>query len=111
MSQAAHGRVLAFLSILLPLSVAADILISRGTFGRAGSLAYMWCPGLAAFIASTTIKWPFSAIGWRLPKLKWVAAGWLIPLVCTACSTPPTIHRYRTFASRVFGCSGMVRFI
>ena len=51
----------------------------RGVFGRAGSMVYMWCPGLAAIITSLVTRRSLKAIGWT-SKLKWLGIGWLLPI-------------------------------
>jgi membrane protease YdiL (CAAX protease family) len=40
----------------------------------------MWCPGLAAIVASLVTKRRFSEIDWRPGPLKYLLAGWLIPI-------------------------------
>lgn len=81
--QAPKNRVTIFLIAVAALSTAASILDSRGVFGRAGSLAYMWCPGLAAIFTSLATKRSFKAIGWTT-KLRWLGVGWLIPISSAA---------------------------
>jgi CAAX protease family protein len=77
--RAPKNRVVIFLIAVTILSAIAFILDSRGLFGRAGSLAYMWCPGLAAIITSVVTRRSLKAIGWT-SKLKWLGIGWLLPI-------------------------------
>lgn len=78
-------RVITFLIVTAILSTVAAILDRRGLFGHAGSLAYMWCPGLAAIISTFVTRRSFKAIGWTT-RLKWLALGWLIPVVYASIS-------------------------
>lgn len=77
--QAPKNRVTLYLIAVVTLSTAVSILDSRSVFGRGGSLAYMWCPGLAAIIIGLVTRRSFKAIGWTT-KLKWLGVGWLIPI-------------------------------
>lgn len=79
MLQTAKGRSITFIFLVAAISIVVDKLISRGLFGHAGSLAYMWCPALAAIAASIVTRRSFKQIGWR-PRFKWIALGWLIPI-------------------------------
>ena len=77
---APKNRVVVFLVAVIILSAIASTLAARGLFGRAGSLAYMWCPGLAAIITSVVTRRSLKAIGWT-SKLRWLGIGWLLPIV------------------------------
>ncbi len=81
MLHTAKARVASFVVLVTAISAIANHYISRGVFGHAGSLAYMWCPALAAIVASIVTRRPFKAIGWR-PHFKWMGLAWLIPIVC-----------------------------
>lgn len=72
-------RVITFLIVVTLLSSLAAVLDSRGLFGHAGSLVYMWCPGLAAIISSFLTRRSFKAIGWTTQP-KWLAVWWVIPV-------------------------------
>jgi len=72
-------RVITFLFAVTLLSSLAALLDSRGLFGHAGTLVYMWCPGLAAIIASLLTARSLKDIGWTT-RPKWLALGWLIPV-------------------------------
>lgn len=74
-----RNRVVIFLVTVTILSAIASILDSQGFFGRAGSLAYMWCPGLAAIITSVITRRSLKKIGWT-SKLKWLGLGWFLPI-------------------------------
>jgi membrane protease YdiL (CAAX protease family) len=41
----------------------------------------MWSPALAALVASILTRRSLKAIGWRPWPLKWLAAGWLFPIL------------------------------
>ncbi|UWZ82412.1 CPBP family intramembrane glutamic endopeptidase [Occallatibacter riparius] len=73
------NRVAIFLITVTALTIAVSTLDKRGVFGHAGSLAYMWCPGVAALLASAITARSLKAIGWTT-KLKWLGVGWLIPI-------------------------------
>lgn len=77
----AKRRSVAFILLVGVISVLADQLISRGLFGNAGSLAYMWCPALAAIIASAITRRSLKEVGWW-PGFKWSGIAWLIPIGC-----------------------------
>ena len=77
--RAPKNRVVVFLVVVAILSAIATIVDSRGFFGRAGSLVYMWCPGLAAIITSLVTRRSLKAIGWTT-KPKWLGIGWLLPI-------------------------------
>src|SRR5262252_4081048 len=79
MAAVAKRRAVAFILLVAAVSVLADQLISRGLFGNAGSLAYMWCPALAAIIASAITRRSLKEIGW-LPRFKWSGLAWLTGL-------------------------------
>ena len=72
-------RALIFLAFVAVFSSAAYYV---AIFPRPGwsSLLLMWCPGLAAIVASLVTKRRFSEIGWRPGPLKYLLAGWLIPI-------------------------------
>lgn len=72
-------RVSIFLIVVTALSIAVSILDRRGVFGHAGTLAYMWCPGMAAIISSLLTARSFKAIGWTT-RPGWLGLGWLIPI-------------------------------
>ena len=74
------GRVFVFLVLVTVLTVVLQILNSRGITGGLGSLVFMWCPAVAALLASLITRRSLKAIGWR-PKLKWIALGWLLPVL------------------------------
>lgn len=84
-NSAPKKRVITFLVVTAILSSVAAILDRRGLFGHAGSLAYMWCPGLAAIISTFITARSFKAIGWTTHP-KWLALGWLIPVAYASIS-------------------------
>ena len=78
-------RVITFLVVTAILSTFAAILDRRGLFGHMGSLIYMWCPGMAAIIATFMTSRSLKAIGWTT-RPKWLALGWLIPVTYASVS-------------------------
>lgn len=80
MVRSSQNRVLVFLVLVTILTVVVQILSSRGVTGGLGSLVFMWCPALAALLASLITRRSLKGIGWR-PKLKWIALGWLLPVL------------------------------
>lgn len=81
--RAPRNRVVVFLIAVTILSTIASVLDTRGVFGHASSLAYMWCPGIAAILASLLTARSFKAIGWTT-RPKWLGLGWLIPIAYAA---------------------------
>src|SRR5690242_18373397 len=76
-------RITVFLVAVTVLTILVSTLDGRGVFGHAGSLMYMWCPALAAILASVITARSFRAIGWTT-KLRWLPLGWLIPIAYAA---------------------------
>jgi membrane protease YdiL (CAAX protease family) len=40
----------------------------------------MWCPGIAALLTCKLRKIPYSELGWRWPKTKYVFLGYFVPI-------------------------------
>lgn len=72
-------RVTWFLIFTAVTTGAVSHLNAHGSFGKAGSLAMMWCPAVAALGASVVTRRSLKEIGWR-PQPKWIAIGWLLPI-------------------------------
>jgi len=49
-------------------------------FFHLGSMAAMWGPAVAAIIASLLRKRSLKEIGWKVGRMKWLVAGWVIPV-------------------------------
>ena len=47
----------------------------------ASAFIVMWTPALAALAASVLTRRSLGAIGWRPWPVKWLAAGWIIPIL------------------------------
>jgi len=77
-----RATVFLFLVLVALFTAAVQVLNSRHLVGDIGSLVYMWCPGVAAVIASVVTRRPFRAIGWSVRPVRWILAGWAVPIVC-----------------------------
>jgi membrane protease YdiL (CAAX protease family) len=82
MSLRPANRVTIFLVLVALFTAAVQVLNSRHLVGDIGSLFYMWCPALAAAIASIATRRPFRAVGWSVRPVRWILAGWAIPIAC-----------------------------
>ena len=49
-------------------------------FFHLGPLAAMWGPAVAAIVVSLLRRRSLKEIGWKIPRMKWLVAGWLIPV-------------------------------
>jgi membrane protease YdiL (CAAX protease family) len=49
-------------------------------FFHLGSMAAMWGPAVAAIIASLLRRRSLKEIGWKVGRMKWLVAGWVIPV-------------------------------
>ncbi len=49
--------------------------------GGASAFVVMWTPAFAALAASVLTRRSLGAVGWRLWPVKWLAAGWVIPIL------------------------------
>ncbi|MHB1050695.1 MAG: CPBP family intramembrane glutamic endopeptidase [Bacteroidota bacterium] len=74
-------RVLYFLIILTVLTIIAHYAASFFDSKSIISLIIMWSPGLTAIIVGLATRRPFRDIGWTIRPVKWLAAGWLLPIV------------------------------
>ena len=84
MESLVRSRVAGFIAFLIVLT-AAVTFAGPGTEGSGlRSLLIMWSPGLAAIAASLLTRRSFGQIGWRLGPVRWLVAGWLIPIVYAA---------------------------
>src|SRR5688572_18618271 len=80
----ARRRVLVFLVCLVLFTVAGIVLASRAGGSRLATLPLMLSPALAAIAASLLTRRSLGAIGWKPWPLKWLAVGWLLPLLYAA---------------------------
>jgi membrane protease YdiL (CAAX protease family) len=55
-------------------------------FFHVAALAVMWGPGVAAIVASLLRGRSLKEIGWKVPRIKWLVAGWLIPVTVSFAS-------------------------
>lgn len=77
----AKHKALTFLVALAIFSTAAYVVGLRARSSWA-SFAFMLSPGLAALVAGVVSKRKLSLIGWRPGPIKYLLAGWLIPMAC-----------------------------
>ena len=49
-------------------------------FFRPGSMAVTWGPAIAAIIVSLLRRRSLKEIGWKVGRMKWLVAGWVIPV-------------------------------
>lgn len=75
----AKKRALTFLVFVILFSAIAYYFVFRFGLGKA-VLFMMWCPALAAFVASLVTGRSLREIGWKPGKVKYLLAGWLIPV-------------------------------
>jgi CAAX protease family protein len=80
MFRTTKARVLTFLILIAAFTAVVQFLNSQNKLGGIGSLVFMWCPALAAIIASVITRRSLKAIGWWPGKPKWLAAGWALPV-------------------------------
>ena len=76
----ARKRALTFLALVTLFSAVAYYFVFHIGFGEKTVLGLMWCPALAAFAASMITGRSLREIGWKPGKLKYLLAGWLIPI-------------------------------
>ena len=74
-------RVLYFLFILTVVTIVAHYAASFFDSKSIISLIIMWSPGLTAIIVGLATHRSFRDIGWNIRPLKWLAAGWMLPIV------------------------------
>jgi uncharacterized protein len=77
----ARQRVIYYPILLLSLTLGAAFLASRMKGSPVASLVMMWTPALAAILASLATRRSFKEMGWSLRPVKWLAAGWIIPIL------------------------------
>jgi len=49
-------------------------------FLHAGAIAMMWGPAVSAIIVSLLRRRSLTEIGWKIGRMKWLVAGWVIPV-------------------------------
>lgn len=75
------GRAtVSFIVLTFALSTPLYIAIARYGMQPAVLTAMMCCPAVAALASATIFRVPLRAFGWRLPALRYMLAGYLIPL-------------------------------
>lgn len=82
-AQLAQRRVLAYLAFLIIFTALANILAAQLANSPLASLLIMWSPALATLVAGVLTKRSLKAIGWKPWPVKWLAVGWLLPLLYT----------------------------
>ena len=81
----AKRRSLIFLAIVAALSAVLEtMMIRQGMSSRSFGLPLvfwlMWCPTLAAVVTALATRKRWREFGWRLPRLKYMLAAWLVPI-------------------------------
>ena len=79
MQQVAKRRFIFFIALLFVFTVVANFAAART--GGFSSFFIMWTPALAAIVASILTRRSLKEIGWRPWPVKWLAAGWLLPIL------------------------------
>ncbi|MGE5378422.1 MAG: CPBP family intramembrane glutamic endopeptidase [Bacteroidota bacterium] len=74
-------RVLYFLVLLVILTLTAFLVTASMRSTPLASLLIMWTPALAALLAGLLTRRPIRDIGWGLRPVRWLAIGWLIPVL------------------------------
>ena len=74
-------RVITYVVVfVVAFALAAHYAAPKAGSG-ASAFVVMWTPALAALAASVLTRRSLGAIGWRLWPVKWLAAGWVIPIL------------------------------
>ena len=81
--QTAGRRVLVFM-LCLSFLIAGAYYFAITKNSAWSSLLVMWSPGLAAICASVFTRRSWREIGWRPGPVKFLAAGWCIPIGCAS---------------------------
>lgn len=79
--QISKQRVLYYVVFLFVLTFVAYYVSSAFSDSPAASLLIMWSPALAAIFASILMRRSLKAIGWDPRPVKWLAAGWILPML------------------------------
>lgn len=87
--QTTTRRIYLFLGLLIVLTTIASIFASKMQGSPLASLLIMWTPALAALVASLATKRSLKEIGWGIRPVKWMAFGWLLPIVYGALAYIP----------------------
>lgn len=74
-------RVVLFIVFLAIFTGIAQVEAARAKASLIASLLIMWTPGLAAIVVSFLTRRSLREIGWRAWPVKWLALGWLVPVV------------------------------
>lgn len=80
-SRIAKYRVIVYIATLIAFTILANRVAMRIGNSPLSSLVIMWSPGLAAIIASIITRRSLKEIGWRPWPVKWLAAGWILPIL------------------------------
>lgn len=77
--QSSKRNTYAFLILVFVLTLAVHFLLPTEG-GNLASFLIMWTPGLAAIFINLISKKTLKGLGWKF-SLKWMAIGWLLPIV------------------------------
>jgi len=81
----ARRRSVVYVLVVFALStVVYYLILTRHAFNILVILLGMWCPAIAAVLASWITRRPLRDIGWRLGKAKWLGLGYVFPLLYAA---------------------------
>ena len=79
--QISKQRVVYYVVSLFVLTLVAYYVSSAFSDSPEASLLIMWSPALAAIFASMLTRRSLKAIGWDPRPVKWLAAGWILPML------------------------------
>ena len=77
----AKRRFILYIALLFVFTVAANLVAARAGGLPASSFFIMCSPALAAIVASILTRRSLKAIGWRPWPVKWLAVGWVLPIL------------------------------
>lgn len=81
MASSPRVRVLTYVVLTFAFSSFSYVHCIRHGMEAAHIDGLMWCPALAGLLTTLLTKRPFREFGWRLGKLRYLLAGWWVPMV------------------------------
>lgn len=79
--QNTKNRVVVYIALLFFITIAANVMALQFKNSPMADLIIMSSPALAALIASLIMRRSLKDIGWRVLPVKWLALGWIIPML------------------------------